>query len=44
MDARYTAAVEHHERLARTLRAQHDPMYLERERKYLLVPNSDLRR
>jgi len=44
MDARYTAAVDEQQALDRTLRAQEDPIYLERERKYLRVPGSDLRR
>lgn len=38
MHARYTAAVDHRSALEQTLRAQRDPIYLERERKQLLAP------
>ena len=39
MHARHGAALEHQESLRHTLRAQQDPIYLERERKHLRVPN-----
>jgi hypothetical protein len=41
---RYGAQQERSHRLARILRAQSDPIYLERERRALLDPESDLLR
>jgi len=38
MHARHGAALEHQESLSYTLRAQQDPIYLERERKHLRAP------
>ena len=39
MAARHGAAVDQQIALERTLRAQRDPIYLERERKHLRAPN-----
>ena len=42
MADRYEAALSKAERLDRVLRAQRDPIYLERERRLLLAANSPL--
>jgi hypothetical protein len=43
MTARHAAAVERRDELERTLRAQADPIFLERERKVLRTPGNALR-
>lgn len=44
MSDRYTAALEHREDLERMLRAQKDPIYLEREVRFLRDPKHAARR
>jgi len=44
MSARHVAALEHRAELERVLRAQQDPIYLEREMRHLRNPNHETRR
>jgi hypothetical protein len=43
LQARHSAALERRQELDRVLRAQSDPIYLERERKLLRTPGNPLR-